>query len=115
MCCWPEEDCAKGVEGETHQNGNLIAFALHDFGCDRREEEVASSKIDDLQTGGLEFGDVEDSLEMLVEDVKEAITETPEEEEGYDEREREDESFAPEEAACERRSSERYAAACHFE
>lgn len=73
MGCWPEKDGAETVEGEAHENGDFVTFSLHDFGCDRGEEEVAASEVDDLKTGGLEFGDVEDGLEMFVENIEEAV------------------------------------------
>lgn len=68
-----------------------------------------------MKTSRLKLGDVENSLEMLVENIEKSITETPEEEERDDEGEREDERFAPEKSACQRRSRERDAATSHFE
>lgn len=37
----PKEDCAKGVEGKTHQNSSLISATLEDLSSNRREEEIA--------------------------------------------------------------------------
>jgi hypothetical protein len=77
---YPEEDGPQGVEGKAHEYGDFVAFALHDFCCDGRKEKVAATEVDDLKTGGLELGDVEHGLKVFIQDIEEAITETPEEE-----------------------------------
>ena len=70
VCCGPEEDSAEGVETETHENGDLVSLSLHDFSSNWREEQVTTTEVDDLETGGLKLGDIEDSLEMLVQDIE---------------------------------------------
>ncbi len=86
------------VQGKSHENGYLVALTSHDFCSNGREDEVAATKVHDLQTSTLQLGDAEDILEMLVENVEEAIREAPEEEEGDDEGEGKDESLSLEEA-----------------
>lgn len=90
----PEEDGTQGIEREAHEDSDLVALALHDFSSNGREEQVTTTEVDDLQTGRLELGDVEDGLEMLVEHIEKTVGETPEEEERDDEGEREDELSA---------------------
>jgi hypothetical protein len=110
----PEKDSTERVKRKTHQNSDLVALSLHDLSSNRGEKEVAATKVDNLKAGGLELGDVEDSLEMLVENIEKAITEAPEEEERDDQGEREDEFFASKESRRKRRSSDRNSAS-HFE
>lgn len=64
----PEHDGAQGVEAQAHDDCELVAAALEDLGRDGGEEQVASAKVHDLQPRGLEAGDVEDGLEVLVQD-----------------------------------------------
>lgn len=111
----PEEDGTEGVERETHEDGDFVALALHDLSSDGREEQVTAAEVDDLETGGLQLGDVEDGLEMLIEHIEETVGETPEEEERDDKGEREDELSALEEARCELRSREGNTTAGHGE
>jgi len=66
-------------------DGFLVTVSPHDFSSNRREQKVTSSKISDLQTSRFKLGDAEDSLEVRIENIKETITETPEEEERDDE------------------------------
>lgn len=94
----PEGNGADGVEGETHEDGDFIAFATHNFCRDGGEDEISATEVHDLETGALEFGYAEDILEVFVQDVKKAIGEAPEEEKGDDEGEWEDEGFSFEEA-----------------
>lgn len=37
----PEEDCAEGVESETHQDSSLVSAALENFSSNGREKEVS--------------------------------------------------------------------------
>jgi hypothetical protein len=67
----PEHDSTEGVERETHEDSGLVALALEDFGGDRREAEVTTTEVHDLETGRLKLGDVEDDLEVLVEHIEE--------------------------------------------
>lgn len=111
----PEEDSTQGIERKAHKNGDLVTLSLHNLSSNRGEEKVATTEVDDLKTGRLKLGDLENRLEMLVENIEKAVTETPQEEERDDEGEREDEGFASEESRRKRRSSERKSAASHFE
>jgi len=72
----PEEDGAEGVEREAEQDGQLVAAALEDLGRDGGEEEVATTKVHDLQTRGLETGDAKDGLEVLVKDCSSALVQS---------------------------------------
>lgn len=103
----PEQDRTERVEGEAHEDGELVALALQDLGGDRGKEEVAAAKVHDLESRGFKARDAEDGLKVLVEDVKEAVGEAPEEEERDDEREGEDEGSAGEVAAREARGVDR--------
>jgi hypothetical protein len=85
LCDGPEEDGAERVEGETHDDGELVSAALQDFTGDGGEGKVTDTKVGDLETGGLELGDAEDILEVLVEHDEETVGETPQEEERGDE------------------------------
>ena len=76
----PQEDSTERVERKTHEDGDLVALALQDFGGDRGEEEVTTTEVHDLKTSGFELGNTEDILEVLVEHVKKTVGETPEEE-----------------------------------
>jgi len=101
----PEQDSAKRVERKTHQDSLLVTASLKDLSGNGREEEVTTTKVHDLETGGLKTADAENGLEMLVEDIEKTVGETPEEEEGDDEGEGEDEGATFEVAACQLRSS----------
>ena len=111
----PEEDSTQGVERKTHKNRDLVTLSLHNIGSNRGEEKVATTEVDDLKTSRLKLSDVENCLEMLVENIEKAVTETPQEEERDDEGEGEDEGFASEESRRKRRGSERNSTASHFE
>nr|POF04557.1 hypothetical protein CFP56_56038 [Quercus suber] len=65
----PEHDGTDRVESQTHEDGDFVAFALEDFGRDRREAEITTAKVHDLETGGFESGHAERVLEMLVENT----------------------------------------------
>lgn len=69
MCRWPEGDRAQGIKAKAHEDGELVALALEDFGGNGRKAEVTTAKVHDLETGGFELGDSERVLEMLVEDT----------------------------------------------
>ena len=69
----PEHDGTYRVESQAHQDSDFVAFALEDLGSDGSIAEVASAEVHDLQAGRLEFGDAEDGLEMLVEDIEKAV------------------------------------------
>jgi hypothetical protein len=86
----PEENGAERVEAETHDDGELVSPALQHFTGDGGVGKVTDTEVGDLKTGGLELGDTEDILEVLVKDVEETVGETPQEEEGGDEDERPD-------------------------
>lgn len=73
----PEHDGTKGVERETHEDGDLVTLALHDFGGNGREKEVTTTEVDDLETSRLKLGDTKDRLEVLVEDIEKTVGETP--------------------------------------
>ena len=62
----------------------------------------------------MELGDTEDGLEMLVEDVEQAITKAPKEEERYDEANGEDQSSSSEKARRKRRRTDRNSTTGHF-
>jgi len=111
----PEEDGSQRVKRKAHKYCDLVAFALHDFSSNGREQEVTTAEVNNLKTGRLELGDVEDGLEMLVEHIKKAITEPPEEEQADDEGEREDECLSTKESRSESWSSEGNSAASHCE
>jgi hypothetical protein len=85
LCDGPEEDGPERVEAETHDDGEFVSPALQHFTSDGGVGKVTDTEIGDLKTCGLELGDAEDSLEVLVEDVEETVGETPQEEEGGDE------------------------------
>lgn len=91
MSDWPEKDSTQGIQSKAHQDGDFVTLALEDFGSNRREAEVATAKVHNLKTGGLETGNAEYCLEMLVEDIEQSVTEAPEEEEGDDQAEWNDE------------------------
>ena len=110
MCCRPEENCTETVERKTHENGDLVTLSLHNLSGNGGEEEVTATKVDDLKASRLELCDLEDSLEMLVEDIEETITETPEEEEGDDEGERKYQCLSSQETRSEGRSGDRNSA-----
>lgn len=99
----PEHDGTDGVESETHEDSDLVALALEHLSSDRREEQVTATEVHDLKTSGFEFGDAEDGLEVLVQDIEQTVGEAPEEEERGDEEDGEDELAAGEEAALDRR------------
>ena len=86
MCSRPEEDGTERVERETHQNSDLVTLSLEDLSGDWGKAEVTTTEVHDLKTGGLELGDTEDSLEVLVENIEKTVRETPEEEERGDEK-----------------------------
>jgi hypothetical protein len=90
LCDGPEENGAERVEAETHDDGELVSPALQHFTGDGGVGKVTDTEVGDLKTGGLELGDTEDILEVLVKDVEETVGETPQEEEGGDEDERPD-------------------------
>lgn len=69
----------------------LVALPLQDFSSNGREEKVTTSEVHDLKTSGLKLGNAEDSLEVLVEDIEEAVGESPQEEQGGDQSNWEDE------------------------
>lgn len=111
----PEEDGAQGVQAETHDDSKFVAFTLHDLSGDRRVGKVSDTEVGDLKTGGLELGDVERVLEVLVQDVEETVCEAPEEEQSGDERET-PEIFSLEEALLEWVAPDAAnSAACHVE
>jgi hypothetical protein len=85
LCDGPEEDGPERVEAETHDDGELVSAALQHFTGDGGVGKVTDTEVGDLETGGLELGDTEDILEVLVQDVEETVGETPQEEEGGDE------------------------------
>lgn len=70
----PEHDGAQGVEAQAHDDRELVAAALEHLGRDRGEEQVATAKVHDLQSGGLEAGDAEDGLEVLVQDCANSVS-----------------------------------------
>lgn len=115
MCCWPEADGSCGVEGQTHQNGDLVTPLFENRSSDWREEEVTATEVHDLKTRALELGDLKDRLEMRVEDIEETVRETPEEEETDDKEQRIDELSAGQEAAFYRVHLDTwyYSTACH--
>lgn len=71
-----------------------------------------TAEIHNLQAGRLEFRDIEHFLEVLVEYIKQAITETPQEEERSDEGDWEDELPARQKPALHRGHIHRHAS-CH--
>ena len=85
VCSRPEENGTERVEGETHQDGDLVTLSLEDLSGNWRVAEVTTTEVHDLEASGLELGNAEDSLEVLVENIEETVRETPEEEERCDE------------------------------
>ena len=94
MCHRPKEDCTRRVQAQTHQDGELVTLALHDFCCDWRKAEVTTTEIHDLEAGRLETRDAKYILKVLVEHVKKTVRETPEEEERRDHDNRENQGPA---------------------
>jgi hypothetical protein len=109
----PEEDGTKRVEAETHDDSDLVTLALEDLSGDGREDEVTATEVHDLQTSRFEPCDAEDVLEMLVQDIKKTVRETPEEEQRGNKAEREDEPLASEEATLNRGNVHRNSTATH--
>lgn len=93
---WPEENGSERVKSKPHEDCNFVAFAFEDLGGDWRETKIATTEVHNLETGRFETRYTEDGLEMLVEDIEEAVRETPEEEEGDDQTQRIDEFLAAE-------------------
>jgi hypothetical protein len=109
----PEHDSTDRVERKTHKDTDLVTEALQDLSGDGREDEVTTTEVHDLETGGLELCDTEDILEMLVQDIEKTVRETPEEEQRGDEGDREDELLSSEEATSDGGSSDGNTAASH--
>jgi hypothetical protein len=65
----PEEDSTQAVKRKPHKNSNLVPLSFHNLSGNRREEQVAATEVNNLKAGRLKLGDIEDSLEMLVEDI----------------------------------------------
>lgn len=84
----PEEDSTERIERETHDDRDLVTVLLHDLSRDGREAEITATEISDLKTGRFELGNVQVVLEVLVQDIEQTVSETPQEEEGGDEDER---------------------------
>lgn len=110
---WPEHDSTDGVKRKTHKDTDLVTEALQDLSGDGREEEVTTTKVHDLKTGGFELGDTEDILEMLVQDIEKTVRETPEEEQRGDEGDGEDELLSSKETTSDGGGSDGNTAASH--
>jgi hypothetical protein len=110
----PEHDGTDGVEGKTHQNTDLVTESLENLSSDGGEDEVTTSKVHDLETGGLELCNTENILEMLVQDIEETVRETPEEEERSDEGNGEDELLSRKKPTSDGGGRDGDTAACHF-
>lgn len=113
MCGWPEHDSTDGVERETHKDTDFVTEALQDLSGNGGEEEVTTTEVHDLETSGLELGDTEDILEVLVQDIKKTVRETPEEEERGDEGDGEDELLSCKETTSDGGGSDGDTAASH--
>lgn len=111
----PEEDCTERVESETHNDRELVALAAKDLSSDRGEEEVTATEVHDLETSRLEPCNTEHILEMLVQDIEKTVRETPEEEEGCNQDQREDQSLSSKEPALHRGGIHGNAAARHLD
>lgn len=72
----PEHESADGVEGESEVDSLLVAEARNDDSDDGREDDV-SAEVGDLEESGLELGDAEEGLEVLVQDIEETVGESP--------------------------------------
>ena len=90
------------VERESHVDSLLVSEPRHELSSDGREDDT-SAKVGDLRGlvgsdrrkemtraanldhGGLELGDGEEDLEVLVENIDETVRESPKEEERGDE------------------------------
>lgn len=73
----PEHDSTDRVEGKTHKDRHLVTLALQDFGSHRRVEQVAATKVHDLEARRLKLGNPQHRLEVLVQDVEQAVREPP--------------------------------------
>ena len=113
MGSWPEHDSTDGVQRKTHKNTDLVTETLQDLSGDGREDEVTTTKVHDLKTGGFELCDAEDILEMLVQDIEKTVRETPEEEQRGDEGDGEDELLSSKETTSDGGSSDGNTAASH--
>lgn len=77
----PEEDGTERVEAKTHDDGELVTSSSQDFTGNRGECKVTDTEVGCLKTSGLSFSDVKNISEVGVEDIKETVGETPQEEE----------------------------------
>ena len=66
----PEENGTQAVKTQSHENCDLVPFSLHDLSRDGGEQEVTATKVNNLKSGTLQLGDIEDRLEMLVQDIE---------------------------------------------
>jgi hypothetical protein len=67
----------RAERGVNEREAYLVALATEDLTGDGGEGKVTDTKVGNLETGRLKFGDAEDLLEVRVEDVEETVAETP--------------------------------------
>ena len=82
-----EEQRADAVENKAEQHAGTVAVAANEGAGGQRHEEI--SAVDhDLDVGRFGFGEVQRVLEVLVQHIENAVGETPQKEEGGDQKKR---------------------------
>lgn len=82
-----EEQRPDAVENKTEQHAGTVAVAANEGAGGQRHEEI--SAIDHgLDVGRFGFGEVQRVLEVLVQHIENAVGETPQKEEGGDQKKR---------------------------
>ena len=82
-----EEQRADAVEDKAEQHAGTVAVAANEGAGGQRHEEI--SAVDhDLDVGRFGFGEVQRVLEVLVQHIENAVGETPQKEEGGDQKKR---------------------------